>query len=270
MNLTHEGALPLRLVSCVKSNRRCLLSCWYWSTDQCSTFNEHDTEPSYHGDSVHLAFSMVSFYRCSTDVFGEGLRQLPLAGIALERTRGPEGVGRVYPYGLGGFLHFGLDVRVDLRGRGRQLCPCHGSAPSSAAANRFFLPSVSEQPGSFTDPQRRRLTHLPRLTGAVPRRGGRACFPAASRGVGSRCRAILHPWWRNRGSVRLRRFARRHDYTSTAPPTGFTMRLYNRGQIFGFYLHRSENREIFRDDSEKPNGSSHFLLNLSRSVLNEV
>lgn len=80
---------------------------------------------------------MVLFYRCmracdlcpETCVFGEGLRQLPLAGIAPERTHGPEGVGRVYPYGVGGFLHFGLDVRVDLRGRGCQLCACHGSAP---------------------------------------------------------------------------------------------------------------------------------------------
>lgn len=71
-----------------------------------------------------FGLNIVLFHRCmracelcpETCVFGEDLRQLPLAGIAPERTHGPEGVGRVYPYGLGGFLHFGLDVRVDLRG----------------------------------------------------------------------------------------------------------------------------------------------------------
>lgn len=202
---------------------------------------------------MHLAFSIVSFHRCmracdlcpESCVFGEGLRQLPLAGIALERTHGPEGVGRVYPYGLGGFLHFGLDVRVDLRGRGCQLCACHGSAPRRMllpAQPRIAFPPLGVGTG--------RLIHRPtaaetnasaRLTGAVPRRRGRARFPAASRGSSDALTEHRFLVSRNPPSLIEKswigaslRFARRHDYTSTAPPTGFTMRLYNRGQIFGF------------------------------------
>lgn len=49
------------------------------------------------------------------------------------------------------------------------------------------------------------------------------------------------------------RFARRHDYTSTSWPTRFTMGLYNRYQIFYFFIALSIS-ETVRDDSEKPTG----------------
>lgn len=64
------------------------------------------------------------------------LRQLPLAGIAPKRAHGPErrAGGGVDPGGLGGFLRFGLDIGVDLRGRGRQLSACHGSLAASSRA----------------------------------------------------------------------------------------------------------------------------------------
>lgn len=69
---------------------------------------------------------------CDSDD-GEDLRQLPLAGIAPERARGPERGGGVDPGGLRGFAHLGLHVWVDLRGRGRQLSACHGSPPPPRA-----------------------------------------------------------------------------------------------------------------------------------------
>lgn len=154
---------------------------------------------------------------------------------------------------LEGFIHMGSGVFCTSvltsgsisEGEGVSFAPAMvlrlGGCYFQRSRESLFLLSVSEQAGSFTDPRRRRLTHLPRLTGAVPRRRGRACFPAASRGSSDaltehRCLVSRNPpsliekSWIGASP----RFARRHDYTSTAPPTGFTMRLYNRGQIVGF------------------------------------
>lgn len=78
-------------------------------------------------------------------------------------------------------------------------------AASSAAANRFSSCRCRSRQAHS-----RRLTRLP--VSLVLRRGGGGA-PASlphhggrqthSRSIGSWCRAILHPWLRNRGSVRL-------------------------------------------------------------------
>lgn len=87
--------------------------------------------------------------RSETCVFGADVRRLPLAGIAPERAHGPERAGGVDPGGLWLFLHLGLDVWVDLRGRGCQFSARHGSlsllgAVSSRARPICFLLLASE------------------------------------------------------------------------------------------------------------------------------
>lgn len=119
----------------------------------CTTRSQH-----------HVISRMLHVYKHSeTCHFGADLRQLPLAGIAPKRAHGPERVGGVDPGGLWGFLHIGLDVWVDLRGRGRQLCACHGSLPPECylqqrAANMFPPPGVGT---SSVSDRRRRKTASP-------------------------------------------------------------------------------------------------------------
>lgn len=76
--------------------------------------------------------------RCGLD-----MRLLPLADIAPKRARAPERVGGIDPGGLGGCLHVGLDVWVDLRWRGCQFSACH-ACQAILPAVRFLL-LVSEQ-----------------------------------------------------------------------------------------------------------------------------
>lgn len=92
-----------------------------------------------------------------TCAFGADLRQLPLVDIAPQRADGPERGGGIDPGGLWCFLHIGLDVWVDLRGRGRQLCACHASRVLPPADNGqyvFFPPGVKM--GSVSDRHRRK------------------------------------------------------------------------------------------------------------------
>lgn len=135
---------------------------------------------------------------CDSDD-GEDLRQLPLAGIAPERARGPERGGGVDPGGLRGFAHLGLHVWVDLRGRGRQLSACHGSPPppralplqrqaDGQAADTFPAPLAavgtvrahSEAPADQKTKTKKK-TRVPRLSGAAQGRRGSVWLPAASR-----------------------------------------------------------------------------------------
>lgn len=81
-------------------------------------------------------------------LYGADLRQLPLVGIAPKWTHGPEGVGGIDPGGLRRFLHIGLDVWVDLRGRGGQLGARHTCWVLPAAV--WFGVPVSEQDQSAT------------------------------------------------------------------------------------------------------------------------
>lgn len=71
------------------------------------------------------------------------MRLLPLADIALKRARAPERAGGIDPGGLGGCLHVGLDVWVDLRRRGCQFSDCH-ACPGLLPEVRFLL-LVSQQ-----------------------------------------------------------------------------------------------------------------------------
>lgn len=117
---------------------------------------------------------------------GVDLRQLPLAGIAPERTHGAEGVGRVDPGGLWDFLHLGLDVWVDLRGRGRQLRACHGSLPprvlSPAESSQYVSSSWCQSRQDHSETDTVGENRIPRFTGGACRWRGSVCFPAASRG----------------------------------------------------------------------------------------
>lgn len=111
---------------------------------------------------MHLALAASHYFAdaawCESELHSEtcdsDLRQLPLAGIASKRAHGPERIGRVDPSGLWCFLHLGLDVWVDLRGRRRQLSARHGSLPfpecylQQRAANMFPPPGV--RTGSFS------------------------------------------------------------------------------------------------------------------------
>lgn len=112
---------------------------------------------------MHLALAASHYFAdaawCESELHSEtcdsDLRQLPLAGIASKRAHGPERIGRVDPSGLWCFLHLGLDVWVDLRGRRRQLSARHGSLPfPSATSSRerpiCFLLRVSEQAASHS------------------------------------------------------------------------------------------------------------------------
>lgn len=99
----------------------------------------------------------------------------------------------------------------------------------------LFLLLVSEQAGSFTDRRCRRKPHLP-VSLVVCRSGGGAPASLPHHGGrqthrdGASVRRAAHssiPDWEIVDASL--RFARRHDYTSTSRPTGFTMRLYNRG-----------------------------------------
>lgn len=123
---------------------------------------------------------------------------------------------------LEGFIHMGSGVFCASvltsgsisEGEGVSFAPAMvlrlGGCYFQRSRESVFLLSVSEQADSFTDPQRRRLTHLPvslvlcrgggGALASLPHHGGRQTH---SRSIGSWCRAILHPWLRNRGSVRL-------------------------------------------------------------------
>lgn len=96
----------------------------------------------YFADAACLQASCIQKHATCAD-----LRQLPLPGIAPKRAHGPKRIGGIDPGGLRGFLHFGLDVGVDFRGRGSQLSACHGSLPPECylqqrAANTFRSPGV--------------------------------------------------------------------------------------------------------------------------------
>lgn len=118
-----------------------------------------------------------------TCAFGADLRQLPLVDIAPQRADGPERGGGIDPGGLctSCFLHIGLDVWVDLRGRGRQLCACHASRVLPPAENGqyvfFLLVSKWAQLATYTAGK----PH-PGLTGGARRRTKTVSLPVASRG----------------------------------------------------------------------------------------
>lgn len=173
----------------------------------------------------------VSELHSETCDFGADLRQLPLAGIAPKRARGPKRFGGVDPGGLWGFLHLGLDVGVDLRGRGRQLGACHGSLPPrvlppAESGKMWFPPLLLSEQAQLTQRHRcRRKTASPshwcctraegerlppcRITGSSDTvRRASACLLVME------CSSILD------GNVRsLCVFMRRHIVTSTARPT---------------------------------------------------
>lgn len=157
------------------------------------------------------------------------LRQLPLPGIAPERADGPKRTGGVDPGGLGGFLHLGLDVGVDFRGRGSQLSACHVSLPpqyhlQQRVANAFLPPRVRTD--SVGDRRRRKS--------ASP---FHCCCTKAEAESLAPCRITLSSETLGRVSACLleserssipdgdasshapMRFTRRHEATSTARPT---------------------------------------------------
>lgn len=162
--------------------------------------------------------------------FGADLRQLPLAGIAPKRAHGPKRVGGVDPGGLWGFLHLGLDVWVDLRGRGRQLSACHGSPPPRVlppAESGQYVSSSWCQNG-LSSLRDRPENRIPRFTGAARGRRGSVSLPAASRGaqthwgaqqlvswLSSAPPSLMETW----GPRACARSTRRHDVTSSARPT---------------------------------------------------
>ncbi len=135
------------------------------------------------------------------------LRQLPLAGIAPERARGPERAGGVDPGGLWGFLHLGLHVWVDLRGRGRQLSAGHGSLPLRVLPPAESGKCVSSSPavrtgsahsGTPTVPENRIPVSVVLLEGgggaspSLPHHGVLR-HTEASMSLSPGCRALLHP-----------------------------------------------------------------------------
>lgn len=159
--------------------------------------------------------------------FGEDLRQLPLAGIAPERTHGPERAGCARPGGRWSFLHFGLDVWVDFRRRRRKFSASHSSEPprvlppAESSQYVFLLLPVCQQAGSRRERHRRRKPHSPSHWCYTKAEGVRVppwCISGSSDTLRrtSAClsyRALLHSWWRYQDPVR------RHDFTSTARPT---------------------------------------------------
>lgn len=163
---------------------------------------------------------------------GVHLRQLPLAGIAPERTRGPERVGGVDPVGFWGFLHLSLHVWVDLRGRGRQLRACHGSLPPRV------LQYLQQRAANMLPPPGVRADRLPQRKPALPvslvplAGGGGAPAFLPHHGLLGHTEASIQrssiPDEDIRSPVLLRS-TRRHDVTSTARPTQrFQNGLHNR------------------------------------------
>lgn len=233
-------------VSCIKYSQYCLVPCCYWSTDQCSTLRTitsqvitktlctlrlawfYFTDACAHVTCVQRHASLVRV--CGSYLWSASLPNEPMVRRELE-----------------GFIHMGSGVFCTSvltsgsisEGEGVSFAPAMALRLRGCYFQRIRFPPLGVG--------RDRLIHRPtanafsRVTGAVQRWRGRACFPAASRGSSDTLTA--NPFVRSRNPPSLiekswigasLRFARRHDYTSTARPTGFTMRSYNRGQVFGF------------------------------------
>lgn len=150
----------------------------------------------------HVCVCLCVCVRASGSCIRKHADELPLAGIAPEQARAAQRAGGVDPGGLGRLLRLRLDVRVDLRGRGRQFGARHGFTAASGARHPplhpppavraparagflkkyifLFISSCAHRMLALSDRLRRKRA-FPVLSGAARRRRESVSLPVASR-----------------------------------------------------------------------------------------